>query len=83
MKSYKMQKAAIKDLVYGGLQEIMNNSSYFYRSSVGKDYSHLTERGKEAVVEYMGLMAYKIWQAEQEDLDRRAKEQVLKELKGK
>lgn len=83
MKSYKMQKAAIKDLVYGGLQEIMNNSSYFYRSSVGKDYSHLTERGKEAVVEYMDLMAYKIWQAEQEDLDRRAKEQVLKELKGK
>lgn len=78
-----MQKAAIKDLVYGGLQEIMNNSSYFYRSSVGKDYSHLTERGKEAVVEYMDLMAYKIWQAEQEDLDRRAKEQVLKELKGK
>ncbi len=78
-----MQKAAIKDLVYGGLQEIMNNSNYFYRSSVGKDYSHLTERGKEAVVEYMDLMAWKIWQAEQEDLDRRAKEQVLKELKGK
>ena len=82
MKNYKMQKTAIKDLVYGGLQEILNNSKYFYRSSVGSNYCHLTEDGKEAIVEFMDLMAYKIWQAEQEDLDKRAKEQVIKELKG-
>ena len=82
MKSSKMQKSAIKDLVYGGLEEIMNNRNYFYHSSVGRDYSHLTEAGKQAVTEFVDLMAWKMKQAEDEDLDRRAKEQVLKELKS-
>ena len=82
VKKSKMQKGAIKDLVYGGLEEIMNNRNYFYHSSVGRDYSHLTEAGKQAVVEFVDLMAWKMKQAEDEDLDRRAKEQVLKELKS-
>ena len=77
-----MQKSAIKDLVYGGLEEIINNSRHYYKSSVGRDYCHLTDSGKQAIVEFMDLMAYKITEAEEEDLDRRAKEQVLKELRS-
>jgi hypothetical protein len=76
-----MQKSAIKDLVYGGMEEILNNRSYYYHSSVGRDYSHLTEDGKVAVVEFMDLMAWKIKQAEDEDLNARAKQQVLAQLK--
>lgn len=78
-----MQKTAIKDLVYGGMTELLNNSRYYYHSSVGPGYSHLTEEGKEAVVEFMGLVSWKIKEAENADLDRRAKEQVLNELKKK
>ena len=76
-----MQKSAIKDLVYGGMEEILNNRSYYYHSPVGRDYCHLTEDGKQAVIEFMDLMAWKIKQAEEADLNDRAKQQVLAQLK--
>ena len=82
VKNSKMQKSAIKDLVYGGLEEIINNRNHYYKSSVGANYCHLTDSGKQAIVEFIDLMAYKITEAEEADLDRRAKEQVLKELKS-
>lgn len=78
-----MNKQAVKDLTYGGLMEMLNNRNLYYKSSVGKDYSHLTDDGKVAVAEYIELVAWKMIQAEEADLDRRAKEMVLKELKGK
>jgi hypothetical protein len=48
---------------------------------VGSSYSHLTEDGKLAVVEFMDMIAWKMIEAENADLDRRAKDQVLAELK--
>ena len=78
-----MKKSAIKDLIYGGVEEILNNRKFYYHSSVGLGYSHLTDEGKVAVLEYMDLMAFKIKQAEDADLDRRAKQQVLDQLKKK
>ncbi len=78
-----MKKGAIKDLVYGGVEEILSNRNYYYHSSVGADYSHFTEDGKIAMVEFMNLMAFKIKQAEDADLNERAKQQVLNELKRK
>jgi hypothetical protein len=77
-----MEKSAIKDLVYGGMEELINNSRYYYHSNVGRDYSRLTDQGKEAVVEFMDLMAWQIKKANELDLERRAKEQVLSALKG-
>jgi hypothetical protein len=76
-----MEKSAIKDLVYGGLEEIINNRQYYYHSSIGLGYSKFTEEGERAIAEFMSLVAYKIREAEDQDLDRRAKEQVIKELK--
>ena len=78
-----MQKGAIKDLVYGGLEEILNNRNYYYASSVGFGYNHFTDEGKIALYEFMDLMAYKIREAENADLDKRAKQQVLDQLKTK
>jgi len=76
-----MEKTAIKDLIYGGIEEIVRNDRYYYRSSAGENYSHFTEDGKAAISEFMNVMAYKIRSAEEADLDRRAKNMVLKELK--
>lgn len=76
-----MQKDAIKDLVYGGLEEIINNRKYYYASSVGFGYNHFTEDGKAALCEFMDLMSYKIREAEQQDLNNRAKQQVIDGLK--
>jgi hypothetical protein len=78
-----MEKGAIKDLCYGGLEEILNNSRYYYHSSVGAGYSHLTDSGKEAVIEFMDMVAWKIKEANEKDLDNRAKKQVLDQLKKK
>lgn len=78
-----MQKSAIKDLIYGGIEEILTNKNYYYHSSVGRDYSYFTDEGKVAIVEFMDLMAWKIRQANEADLERRAKEQVMDALKGK
>jgi hypothetical protein len=76
-----MKKSAIKDLIYGGLEELINNRAYYYHSNIGSQYSHLTEDGKVALAEYMEMIAWKIHEAENADLNERAKQQVLDQLK--
>jgi hypothetical protein len=77
-----MDKTAVKDIVFGGLEELINNSRYYYHSSVGRDYSHFTDLGRQAVSEFMDIMAYKIREAREQDLDQRAKQQVIDGLKN-
>jgi hypothetical protein len=78
-----MNRAAIKDLLYGGLMEIMRNRQYYYHSGVNSTYNHFTEEGHEAVREYLSMIAAKMMETEHQELDARAKEMVLKELKSK
>jgi hypothetical protein len=82
VKKSKMDRGAIKDLIYGGLSEIMNNRQYFYKSSIGQGYSHFTEEGEKALVEYMNLVSWKMIEAENNELNARSKEIVMKTLKG-
>jgi regulator of sigma D len=77
-----MDKPAIKDLVYGGLTEMMHNLQYYYKSGVNSVYSYWTEEGQKAVAEFMNLVAAKICDAEHEELNARAKEMVLSQLKS-
>lgn len=77
-----MNKTAIKDMVYGGLKELINNRTYYYHSSVGQAYSHLTDEGRNAVADLMNIVAWQILQAEAEDLDLRARQQVIDHLKS-
>ena len=81
-KGFVMDKQAIKELMYGGLKEIMNNNRYYYKSSVGKEYSSFTPNGKEVVQEFVTDLAGYIIAAENAELDQRAKDLVMKELKG-
>lgn len=76
-----MNKHAIKEMMFGGINELMRNKDYYYHSSVGATYSHWTERGREALNEYMDFMAWKMREAEEAELDARAKDMVMKELK--
>lgn len=82
MKKSKMKKNAVKDLIFGGLQELSLNNRFYYHSSVGGNYSHWTQEGKEALLEFMKEMTPLMRAAEEQDLDHRAKEMVLKELKS-
>ena len=76
-----MEKQAIKDLVYGGVSELMNNSRYYYKSSVGRGYSRWTEQGQEALLNFMSEITHNIVECENKELDKRAKDMVLAELK--
>ena len=77
-----MKKNAVKDLIFGGLQELSRNSRFYYHSGVGSNYCYWTEEGKEAVIEFMKEMTPLMRAAEEQDLDARAKEMVLKELRS-
>jgi hypothetical protein len=67
--------------IYAGLFEIIKDRDLYYHSGVGKDYSHLTERGKEAVVKWLDMMAHEMLALEKAELDARAKKMMWDELK--
>lgn len=67
--------------IYAGLFEIIKDRDLYYHSSVGRDYSHLTERGKEALVKWMDTMAFEMLALEKAELDARAKKLMWEELK--
>ena len=78
-----MERAAIKDLTYGGLMELMKNRKYYYFSTIGPTYCHWTEEGEKALIEYMNMVGHTMLEAEEKELDTRAKDIVLRGLKGK
>ncbi len=67
--------------IYAGLFEILKDRDCYYHSSVGKDYSHLTINGKEAVVKWLEMMAWDMLELEKAELDARAKKLMWDELK--
>lgn len=77
-----LSRSAIKDLVYGGLKELAVNKEFYYHSSVGPEYSHLTDAGREAIADYLDKMLYIINKSEEESLNIRAKQMVMNGLKG-
>jgi hypothetical protein len=77
-----MDKSAVKDLIFGGIHEMMRNRHYYYHSSVGQSYSYWTEEGQKALAEYMNIMGWKLMEAEEADLRKRAKEMTMNSLKG-
>jgi hypothetical protein len=82
VKKSKMDKQAVKDLMFGGIIELMQNPKYYYYSEVGHTYSRWTDEGKEVLQEYMQIMSWKLNEAEHDNLNKRAKEMVISGLKG-
>lgn len=70
-----------KKQVYVGLMEILKDRQYYYHSSVGTDYSHLTEEGIEVLVEYLQVMAPTMLKKDREELETLAKSLVWDGLK--
>lgn len=77
-----MDKESTKNIIYGGLRELVLDHRYYYHSSVGPEYCHFTDIGVNAVKSFIAQMALNIHKVEEADLDRRAKEMVIKGLKG-
>jgi len=77
-----MDKMALKETIYGSLKELLSNSRYIYNSNVGPEYSEWTEAGQKEILSYLKHVGFLIVQSERAELDRRAKEMVLENLKN-
>ena len=77
-----LEKSALKDLIYGGISEILSNRNYYYHSSIGAEYSHFTDAGKAAMADYLNIMGAAMIKAEEVSLNKRAKDLVINGLKG-
>lgn len=84
-KLSSMRKSAVKDQMYGGIMEMMHNRSLFYKSEVGgnHEYSNWTDEGKQELLAFIITHSKKMLVAEEKELDSRAKEMVIKDLKRK
>jgi len=77
-----MDKPYIKDVMYGGISELMRNSRYYYRSTVGIEYSKWTDEGREAILALVESTSRDIHKVEIELELKRSKELMVKGLKG-
>ena len=77
-----MEKDVVKDLMWGGLIELTNNKELYYRSSVGPEYGQWSDRGTLVMMAFMNSIIKQMVAAEEQALNNRAKELVIKGLKG-
>jgi hypothetical protein len=76
-----MKKDTLKDVLYGAILEMTKNPELFYRSSVGSNYCHWTELGREELMELMESHVRQMITIEN-DLDaERAKQMTFDTLK--
>ena len=72
-----------KDVVYGSLLELSKNKLVWYESSIDARYSHLTDEGREAIIDVIENMFRELQAIEQEVIKETAKQQTIDSLKGK
>lgn len=78
-----MRTKDVEKMILGSVKEILKDRQYFYYSTIGAEYCHLTEEGTRAIIDIMNVLGSRLAvAAEKEDVER-SKELVLKELKGK
>jgi hypothetical protein len=76
-----MLRQDAEKIIIGSIKELIKDQQYFYYSNVGPDYCHLTEQGKDAIVDIINILGSRMLIAiEKEDIDR-SKQLVLNELK--
>lgn len=77
-----MKEPVLKDMLYGSIKELLNNEKFFYRSSIGGRYSHLSKEGEEAFAQMFTTFLPLIVDAENEALVEKGKKMILSGLKG-
>jgi hypothetical protein len=85
LRKYKgviMERAALKELMYGAIEEMMKNSKYYYHSSIGASYGHWTDIGKENLQEFLEIISHEVAKARAAEDEKRSRDLVMKELKS-
>lgn len=76
----KYDKQAIKDMLYGTISELTKNSTFYWKG-VTKDYSHLTDQGKEQISIILESIIPLIHANELEELDEHSRDLTFDLLK--
>jgi hypothetical protein len=81
-KSNCPSRSALKEIIVGSLTELVKNRKYYYNSTISPEYNRFTEEGEKELLSVMNLYAYMLIISDEAELDARAKEMVIKGLKG-
>jgi hypothetical protein len=77
-----MKTQDIEKLLIGSIKEVLQDPKYFYQSTVGPDYCHLTEVGSTVILETVNILGSRMLVAMALEDVERSKQLVLDNLKG-
>lgn len=80
-RKFNLRRAMNKDIVYGALLELSQNKQVWHESTVGPEYSHLTDEGKDAIVHVIEEMFRGLQVIHKQEIKEEAKRQTLEALK--
>jgi hypothetical protein len=70
-----MKTQDIEKLLIGSIKEILQDPTYFYHSTVGPDYCHLTAVGNSVIIETVNILGSRMLLAMAlEDVERSSKQ---------
>lgn len=81
-KKSSMNKQILKDMMYGCLKELGENNSLYYHSTLSREYSHLTDKGRDPAIEILEEFVHKIREVEEQAYEDRKKKDTFDALKG-
>jgi hypothetical protein len=77
-----MKTQDIEKLLIGSIKEVLQDPKYFYQSTVGPDYCHLTAVGNDVILETVNILGSRMLLAMMLEDVERSKQMVLDNLKG-
>ena len=77
-----MKTQDIEKLLIGSIKELLQDPKYFYHSTVGPDYCHLTQVGNDVILETVNILGSRLLLAMMQEDVERSKQMVLDNLKG-
>jgi hypothetical protein len=75
-----MERQALKDMIYGSIEELLQDNRYYYHSSIGAGYSHFTDAGKQNLTELLDMVAFEMKKCRDAEDEKRSRDLVMKEL---
>lgn len=76
----KFTRTEVEKVINATLKMIVQDSHYFYSSSIDSKYSNLTPSGEEYLIKIFNEFLPLLQEVEREELDQRAREVVLNDL---
>lgn len=75
-------KTPLDKQLYSGMMEILKDRNLYHQSGVATDFNHFTNEGKEAVIEFITILAPHMITYENERLDEHSKQLMIRVLKS-